>query len=324
MQILVVDDEPLFLRLITTQLEGLGYRDVTTAESGRAALARIQSRAEPFDLILLDIRMPEMDGVTLCRNIRALPAYRETPIVMVTAMSDKSYIDDAFAAGALDYITKPLDRVELKARLGTVARLLAQQRAAATAAAVSASLSSYAVAPPFAFDDAIALPNIDRLLSETALENYLLTLGLGRMHGLRAFAIVVDNASQFFLTGTPGEFVDMIGDVATVVQDSLKAEDTLMAYTGGGVFVCILRGEHGYDAELLTATANFCMSEFEAIYTDAGLPLPAIRFGGLARLPSLSFGRPTRLLQMAKMQIGSNETNTPLKRRLHRRRIASL
>ncbi|KEO53326.1 response regulator [Thioclava indica] len=324
MQILVVDDEPLFLRLITTQLEGLGYNDVTTAQSGREALDRIQARAERFDLILLDIRMPEMDGVMLCRNIRSLPAYRETPIVMVTAMSDKSYIDDAFAAGALDYITKPLDRIELKARLGTVARLLAQQRAAAAAVAVNTSLSSYAVAPPFAFDDAIALPNIDRLLSETALENYLLTLGLGRMHGLRAFAVVVENADQLYLTGTPGEFVDMIGDVATVIQDSLKAEDVLMAYSGEGVFVCLLRGEHGYDSELLSATANFGMSEFGPIYCDAGLALPSIRFGGLARLPSLSFGRPTRLLQMARMQIGSHETNTPLKRRLHRRRIASL
>ncbi|WP_417808342.1 response regulator [Thioclava sp.] len=323
MQILVVDDEPIFLRLLTAQLETLGYCDVNTVGSGREALSRLQTPTDTYDLIMLDIRMPEMDGVTLCRHIRTIPAYRETPIIMVTAMSDKSYIDDAFAAGALDYITKPLDRVELKARLGIVLRLHMQQKATAAAAA-NASLSSYSIAPPLEFDDPIALLNVDRLLSATALENYLLTLGLGRMHGLRAFAVSIKNADQFFMAGTPGSFVDMIGDVATVVQDCLKTEDVMMSYSGGGIFVCILRGEHGYDAELLTATANFSMSDFEPIYSDANMSLPDIQFGNLARMPSLSFGRPTRLLQLAKMQVNAVETYSPLKRRLNRRRIGDL
>ena len=311
MQILVVDDEPLFLQLLTAQLEILGYRDVTTAGSGREALSRLQTSNEIYDLIMLDIRMPEMDGVTLCRHIRTLPTYRDTPIVMVTALSDKSYIDDAFAAGALDYITKPLDRVELKARLGMVARLRAQEKAAAAAAA-NASLSSYTIAPPFGFDDPIALPNVDRLMSLTALENYLLTLGVGRMHGLRAFAVSIENADQFFMTETPASFVDMIGDVATVIQDCLKAEDVMIAYSGGGIFVCVLRSEHGYDAELLTTTANFSMSDFEPIYTDGNMPFPVIRFGNLVRMPTLSFGRPTRLLQLAKVEANMAETYSPL------------
>ncbi|MEX1663309.1 PleD family two-component system response regulator [Thioclava sp. 15-R06ZXC-3] len=321
MQILVVDDEPLFLRLLSAQLKDLGYCDVNTAGSGREALARLKSPRARYDLIMLDIRMPEMDGVTLCRHIRTLPAYRETPIVMVTAMSDKSFIDDAFAAGALDYITKPLDRVELKARLGMVARLRMQEKAAAAA---SASLSSYAIAPPFAFDDPITLPNVDRLLSPTALENYLLTLGLGRMHGLRACAVAIENADQIFMTKTPGNFVDMIGDVATIVQDCLKTEDAMISYTGGGIFSCVLRGENGYDAELMTATANFSMSDFEPIYSDANMSLPVIRFGTLARMPSLAIGRPTRLLQLAKMQIYPAESHSPLKDRLKRRLIGSL
>jgi CheY-like chemotaxis protein len=321
MQILVVDDEPLFIQLLTTQLEALGYSDVNAAGSGREALSLLQTPAKTYDLIMLDIRMPEMDGVTLCRHIKALPAYRNTPVVMVTAMSDKSFIDEAFAAGALDYITKPLDRVELKARLGMVARLQMQEKAAAAA---TASQSSYAIAPPFAFDDPITLPNVDRLLSMTALENYLLTLGLGRMHGLRACAVSIENADRFFMNAPPAGFIDMIGDVATIIQDCLKTEDIMMSYTGGGIFVCVLHGGASYDADLLTSTANFSMSDFEPIYRDAHMPLPIIRFGNLARMPSLSFGRPTRLLQLARMQVNVVESSSPLIQRLTRRRVGSL
>ncbi len=111
MRFLAVDDDPLFLQLLTLRMQALGYTDLVTVSSGADALALLSTAPDSVDCILSDIRMPLMDGITLCRNIRALPGLAKTPIVMITSMSDRSYIDEAFEAGATDYITKPLDRL---------------------------------------------------------------------------------------------------------------------------------------------------------------------------------------------------------------------
>lgn len=100
MKILAVDDEPIFVEILEVALGELGYHDVTPAFSAQAALREIEHSKETFDCILLDIRMPGTDGVQLCRMIRAMPRYNRVPIMMVTSMSDRSFIDAAFNAGA--------------------------------------------------------------------------------------------------------------------------------------------------------------------------------------------------------------------------------
>ena len=87
------------------------------------ALREINGRISKFDIILLDIMMPEMDGITLCQKIRTNPRYRETPIVMLTAKSERESIKGAFAAGATDFISKPFDIHEVSARVRVVNKL---------------------------------------------------------------------------------------------------------------------------------------------------------------------------------------------------------
>ena len=95
MRILAVDDEPSILELLTTFLESEDDNDIVTASSGKQALAIIETSEIQFDCILVDIQMPEMNGITLCENIRAVPGYFHVPIIMLTAMSQKSYIEKA-------------------------------------------------------------------------------------------------------------------------------------------------------------------------------------------------------------------------------------
>jgi CheY-like chemotaxis protein len=71
--------------------------------------------------------MPGMDGIELCGQIRALDSYKDAPIIMNTAVADRDYIDAAFAAGATDYLTKPVDEVEVKARLGVIEKLVTER-----------------------------------------------------------------------------------------------------------------------------------------------------------------------------------------------------
>jgi two-component system, OmpR family, KDP operon response regulator KdpE len=114
--VLVVDDEPQFLRALATSLRGAGY-DVATATTAAEALAAAGLR--PPDAVILDLRLPDGSGTDVCRELRTWSA---APIVLVSAVGDEDEKIAALDAGADDYVTKPFAIGELLARLRAVAR----------------------------------------------------------------------------------------------------------------------------------------------------------------------------------------------------------
>jgi len=108
--ILVVDDQPVTQRLLSAQLRKNGHL-VETASGGREALERLQEAA--FDLAILDIAMPEMDGLTLLKLLRADPRYAALRIVMLTASGQDEDRETAQAAGADAFLNKPTSSWEL-------------------------------------------------------------------------------------------------------------------------------------------------------------------------------------------------------------------
>ncbi len=129
MKILAVDDDTCILDLLKAVLESSGYSDVTICASPLLALSMVKQEGTRFDCLLLDIQMPEMDGIKLCRKVRAVTGYEDTPIIMLTAMTEKSYIERAFIAGATDYIVKPFDVIEIGARIRIASKLNAANAA---------------------------------------------------------------------------------------------------------------------------------------------------------------------------------------------------
>ena len=115
--VLGVDDNELNLELLAAYLVGTGCEFVS-ASSGEAALAAIDRRRP--DLVLLDVVMPRMDGLEVCRRIRSDPANRLLPVVIVTSLGAVEDRVRALEAGADDFLTKPIDRNELMARVMTL------------------------------------------------------------------------------------------------------------------------------------------------------------------------------------------------------------
>jgi len=140
MKILAVDDDRILLHLLEGILASADYDEVHNCESAERALELIATERKPFSCFLLDIQMPGMDGIELCRRIRDFPQHADTPILMLTSMSEKSYIDRAFSAGASDYLTKPLDATEIIVRLGVAEQLMKERRSVVESADVIDSL----------------------------------------------------------------------------------------------------------------------------------------------------------------------------------------
>ncbi len=113
-KILVVDDTPASLKLLTDIMKAEGY-EVRSAINGELALNSALSN--PPDLILLDIRMPDMDGFEVCRRLKSAQATQEVPVIFVTAASETDDKIHGFGLGAVDYVTKPYQRDELLSRV---------------------------------------------------------------------------------------------------------------------------------------------------------------------------------------------------------------
>ena len=126
--ILVVDDSPETRGELQSILVDAGYQQIVLAESAheafqRLSLANANAPAEAVEVVLMDIMMRDTDGVEACRRIKADRRYRDLPILMVTAIRAGAFLETAFAAGAVDYVTKPINRLELLTRLNSALKL---------------------------------------------------------------------------------------------------------------------------------------------------------------------------------------------------------
>ncbi|PYJ03151.1 MAG: response regulator [Verrucomicrobia bacterium] len=129
MKILIAEDDPVSRRLLQATLNKWGYQ-VTVTANGKEAWQALQTPEAP-SLLILDWLMPEMDGVEICREARRSSAHKSAYIILLTSRGSKEDIVKGLEAGADDYVTKPFDHGELRARVQVGSRVVQLQSALA-------------------------------------------------------------------------------------------------------------------------------------------------------------------------------------------------
>jgi len=130
MSILIVDDSIVSRTYLSDMLQEEGYSDIVQTGSMEGVFSLIGEGGALFrdhvDLVLLDINLPGQDGIEGCRELKRIEPFRDVPVIIVSGMEQLENLEPAFAAGAMDYLTKPPNRLELKVRISSALKLKAE------------------------------------------------------------------------------------------------------------------------------------------------------------------------------------------------------
>ena len=209
--ILIVDDEITNRDLLELMLVRQGYT-VSLASGGKQAqeLIKVQS----FDLVLLDIMMPEVDGISVLKEARKLYTMTELPIIMATALDESEQVANALGAGANDYITKPFDRKILLARVKTQTELARAYNKATT------------LAQDVSRRNKLLLKLFGRYVTDEVAKNLLESPSAAKMGGeLQKVAILfadIRNFTEISEHLPPGRVVEMLNNFFDVMIDVIR------------------------------------------------------------------------------------------------------
>lgn len=293
MRILSVDDDPVFLQVIKSELNDLGYKDVHQVSSGAEALELVRTSKEDFDCCLLDIDMPGMNGVELCRMLRSEPRTQDKPIIMVTSRAEMESVDNAFSVGATDYLNKPLNKRELRGRLKSTEALAIER--AKKAADIAAGYRE----AKFDIDDAIRLDPSAGCIDFVAMQNFILKLGSMQMFNRVALGIHIQNFQEIYVSNTTDGIRDALTDVAEMIVDALGSRPKVMSYAGSGDFIVILGRIPTIDTDEIASSMELSLDMLGEWYGSFGDITPSIKIGAPISRTFLSFFAPDEILDQA-------------------------
>ncbi|GKY89650.1 response regulator [Sinisalibacter aestuarii] len=240
MRVLAVDDDQSILDLVTSILSATTHHHVTTAPSVIEALEEIEEADEAFDCFLVDFQMPEDDGAVLVRLIRETPGYEYVPILMLTAMRDKSCLDRAFSAGATDYITKPVDYQELTARLQAAQKTSVDKARRHSQPLMAGEMRGMGEdVKDFRLRDPISLIGVPGAIDYDEFENYLHQLTRRRLSSASTFAVKIASVEQLYADCSSDEFRALVRGAAQNLQGALLSGRGVLSYRGNGIFLCV-------------------------------------------------------------------------------------
>jgi phosphoserine phosphatase RsbU/P len=275
MRILLVDDSDDARDITEAMLVSAHFRDVVTAASAWEAfkvldLGQTASQAPSIDIILLDIVMPEIDGIEACARIRRDDRYCDIPIIMVTSLEDMESLSNAFVAGATDYVTKPVNRIELIARVRAALKLKGElDRRQARERELVSFVSSWGQRRA-----TIWIDEVTGLFVGEVAEAYLsVAAGPGEHNEVSVLALAVDRLESY--RSSHGEYAarSVLAQVAQAIRDVSATVGVIAAAYRNGPIVLIAPGVDATSAArfaevLRTTVAQLLIANSESIVAD--------------------------------------------------------
>ena len=257
-RVLVVDDSPVSRKLLEQTLAEAPYR-LGFAKDGSDALRRFDER--PPDLVIADWELPDFSGPELCRIVRSKFATAYTYLVLLTSNSDKKSIAEGLAAGADDYLTKPFDADELRARVGVGRRVITMQR--------EIEAKSRALALDARTDPLTGLPN-RRAVEEWSVKQIA---GAGR-HGFPIWVVLIDLDSYKPTTDLFGHAAgdSMLKEFGEILRKYTRVSD-MCGHMGGDQFILMISHVTKENMNLVINRLREKIANFDFSFHDVPLPL---------------------------------------------------
>ncbi len=265
MKILVVDDDDAILEITKMYLEFIGYGQVDIARAPSKAFELMDAADTPYTCFLLDINMPGMTGIEMIPAIQGRAGYADASIIMTTAVDEQSLIASAFVAGALDYVVKPYDFVDLEMRLQLAKdRILKPAETALVDLLVTHELApSWAVRNPEDWTPLIDPATDVGLVSLTAFMNCLSRLQMNTRSRLDIIALKLENLDVIAQRlGRPASDTYQ-RDFKNYLLDDLQCDDCVMSYGGDGLYVLLSYDNIHGGEQALTRAARRALTKAE-------------------------------------------------------------
>jgi diguanylate cyclase (GGDEF)-like protein len=258
LRVLVVDDSPISRKLIEHSLAETPYR-LIFAKEGLDALRVFAER--PPDLVITDWVLPDIPGPDLCRTIRSQFATAYTYLVLLTNNSDKKSVAEGLAAGADDYLTKPFDGDELRARLGVGRRVIEMQR---EIEAKTKALAQEARTDP-----------LTGLANRRAVEGWAVKQVAGSSrHGYPIWLVLADLGSYKPATDFFGHAAGdaMLKEFAEILKRNTRMSD-MCGHMGGDQFILVITHINRENIQLVVDRLRQKLADHEFLFHGAALPL---------------------------------------------------
>lgn len=288
MKIIAVDDEPMVLEILQAILLDLGHSDFTGFSDPAEAARTLEQQS--VDCILLDVQMPEINGLDLARRILGIDRHKDTPIVMLTSQGERATIDASFAEGAMDYIPKPLNRDVIGARLATIKAVLEQRNHE------KQLLEAEAVRRRRDFRVPRYFKGVAQMRGYIAFQNYITTLSNKRLMTFSFAAMHVTNARAQFDDFSAQTYEPWIAQVAEALAQALEAQQCVFAHAGGGAFIVAYNRFSDFDEKSIVAKARLALAENGVCYDRDGIPMPRLVAEDSTTATIFSASKPEKLL----------------------------